>query len=264
MAILCVAKNKGVNIMNKQNDFVMYHRNPHSLEDKVFIAAVDKVIALYNPNNYFNIDNFFEAFIDIAAKNPTDKTLQSTCKNLVETFGILKCATEYTKKDSKKTVDSLHTEYGKRVMDLLCLLSDDKEYKMFKALWPWLPEEISNRLLQKLAYNPNATLYDMSSALGAGLPIDSNTVGLIKIIATRDYNKANKDADEIKHGLSWVMEHVEKSDWYRAKPNANLVSKLLGINVEATPKCDHWTLQQERVARATNNIADTIKRQQGR
>ncbi len=252
--------------MNKQNDFIMYHRKPYSLEDKVFIAVVDKVIASYNPKNYLNINIFFDAFNEIVAKNPQDESLQSTCKELIKTFSVLKNATEYVKKTDKEKVDFVHTIYGKRVMDLLCLLSDDKEYIMFKALWSWLPEEMGNRLLQKLAYNPKATLYDVSGALGAGLPIDSNTIGLIKIIATRDYKKANKNADEIKHGLSWVMESVEKSDWYRAKSNANLINKLLGICVEKAPKRedDHWTSQRERASRATNHIVEMIKREQAK
>lgn len=252
--------------MNKQNDFIMYHRNPYSLEDRVFLDAVDKVIAVYNPKNYFNIDTFFDAFAEIAAKNRTDKTLRSTCEELSKTFGVLKRATEYVKKDAKGAVDLLHTIYGKRVMDLLCLLSDDKEYKLFRALWPWLPDEMGNRLLQKLAYNPNATLYDIASALGAGLPVDSNMAGLIKIVAIRDYKKANKNADEIKHALYWVMEYVEKSDWYCAKSNAGLINKLLGISVADAPKSkydDHWTLQQERVTKATNRVVNMIEREQG-
>lgn len=250
--------------MNKQNDFVMYHRKPYSLEDKVFIAAVDKVIAAYNPKNYLDINIFFGAFNEIAAKNPQDENLQSTCKELIKTFSVLKNATEYMKKTDKEKVDFVHTIYGKRVMDLLCLLSDDKEYIMFKALWPWLPEEMGNRLLQKLAYNPQATLYDVSGALGAGLPIDSNIIGLIKIIAIRDYKKANKNADEIKQGLSWVMENVEKSDWYHAKSNSNLINKLLGVSVENTPKFDSWALQKERVAKITSRISDMIVKEQGR
>ncbi len=240
--------------MNDKNMFIMHHRNPYSQEDRVFLDAVDRLLLVYKPHNYLDIDMFINIFSMIAAANAN---LSQTCDEFKKMFVVLKHATKSSVKD--KRIGVAHKVYGKRVMDLLCLLSGDKEYTMFIALWPWLPEDMANKLMQKLAYNPNATLYDMSSALGAGLAVDSNTMGLIKIIAIRDYKKANKNIDEITHALSGVMEYVLKSDYYNNKQNSALIKKMLGVNVEPTPKWDYYQLRQERIGRAVKNMTDVIR-----
>lgn len=244
--------------MNNKDMFIMHHRNPYSQEDKVFLDAVDRLLLVYKPHNYLDIDMFINIFSMIAAENTN---LFQTCDELKKMFVVLKHATKSSGKD--KRIGFAHKVYGKRVMDLLCLLSGDKEYKMFNALWPWFPDDMANRLMQKVAYNPNATLCDMSSALGAGLAIDSNTMGLIKIIAIRDYKKANSNADEIKYALSRVMEYVDKSDWYHAESNGALLHKMLGVNVVSKPKEDHWTLRKARADRAAEYILSMIRKQQG-
>lgn len=217
--------------MNKEEFVNMPNRKPYTMEEKVFVEAIDKFLLVYNPKNYLDFDVFLDVFFQMANQNTGVNTLEQkmrekACKRIAKWFLGLKTMSNVIKKDAQ--VESSHNNFGTKIMDLLCLLKDAKQYIMLKALWPYMPNELSKKMLRKLAYNPNANLYDMASAFGAGLSVDSNTIGLLKIVLEKDFRKNSKDNQYVQTGLVRVMENIKMSAYYQNPQNELFIRKLFG------------------------------------